>query len=82
MDRGSLKWRITLRTQELKANITKREKIEAALSESEALHRGGAIKVLDMKTEEVIASIDTPKNMGFNPNCFVLPPKWNDLAGH
>ncbi len=82
MDRGSLKRRITLRTQELKANVTKREKIEAALSESEALHRGGAIEVPDMKPEEVIASIDTLKNMGFNPNGIVLPPIWNDLAGH
>ncbi len=42
----------------------------------------GSIKVLDMKTEEVIASVDTLKNMGFNPNSIVLLPKWNDLAGH
>ena len=42
----------------------------------------GSIKVLDMKTGEVIASVDTLKNLGFNPNSIVLLPKWNDLAGH
>ena len=42
----------------------------------------GAIKVIHMKTEKVIASIDTLKNMGLNPNCIVLLPKWKHLAGH
>ena len=42
----------------------------------------GSITVLDMKTGEVVASVDTLKNMGFNPNSIVLLPKWNDLAGH
>ena len=42
----------------------------------------GSIKVIDMKTEKVIASVDTLKNRGLNPNCIVLLPKWNHLAGH
>ena len=42
----------------------------------------GSIKVIDMASGEVIASVDTLKNMGFNPNSIVLLPRWNDLAGH
>ena len=42
----------------------------------------GAILVFDMRSEKVIATVDTLKNMGFNPNSIVLLPKWNDLAGH
>ena len=42
----------------------------------------GSIKVIDMKTEKVIASVDTLKNKGLNPNSIVLLPKWNHLAGH
>ena len=42
----------------------------------------GSITVVDMKSEKVIGSMDTLKNMGMNPNCIVLLPKWNDLAGH
>ena len=42
----------------------------------------GSIKVVDLEKGEVIASVDTLKNMGFNPNCIVLLPKWNHLAGH
>lgn len=42
----------------------------------------GSIKVFDLKSEKVIASVDTLKNMGLNPNCIVLLPKWNHLAGH
>lgn len=44
--------------------------------------RDGSISVLDMKTGKVIASIDTLKNTGYNPNCIVLLPEWNSLAGH
>lgn len=44
--------------------------------------RDGSVSVVDLKAQKVIASIDTLKNMGFNPNCIVLLPKWNDLAGH
>ncbi len=42
----------------------------------------GSIKVVDLKSEKVVASVDTLKNMGFNPNCIVLLPQWNHLAGH
>ena len=42
----------------------------------------GSIKVVDLKTEKVVASFDTLKNKGLNPNCIVLLPKWNHLAGH
>jgi DNA-binding beta-propeller fold protein YncE len=42
----------------------------------------GAITVIDLKTEAVVASVDTLKNMGLNPNSIVLLPQWNDLMGH
>jgi hypothetical protein len=42
----------------------------------------GSIKVIDLESEKVIASVDTLKNKGLNPNSIVLLPKWNDLAGH
>jgi hypothetical protein len=42
----------------------------------------GAITVIDLKTESVVASVDTLKNMGFNPNSMVLLPQWNDMMGH
>jgi hypothetical protein len=42
----------------------------------------GSITVVDLKSGKVVASVDTLKNKGFNPNCIVLLPKWNHLAGH
>lgn len=42
----------------------------------------GSITVVDIKQGKVIASIDTLKNDGLNPNCIVLLPKWNNPAGH
>ena len=42
----------------------------------------GSIKVVDLEAQKVVASVDTLKNRGFNPNCIVLLPKWNHLAGH
>jgi DNA-binding beta-propeller fold protein YncE len=42
----------------------------------------GSIKVVDLEKQKVVASFDTLKNKGFNPNCIVLLPKWNHLAGH
>ncbi len=42
----------------------------------------GSIKVVDLNSEKVVASVGTLKNMGFNPNRIVLLPKWNHLAGH
>jgi len=44
--------------------------------------RDGSISVVDLKAQKVIASIDTLKNMGFNPNSLVLLPQWNELGGH
>lgn len=42
----------------------------------------GSVTVVDMKTETVVASMDTLKNSGLNPNCMVLLPQWNDPKGH
>jgi DNA-binding beta-propeller fold protein YncE len=42
----------------------------------------GSITVIDLKKEAVVASIDTLKDKGLNPNCIVLLPQWNDPAGH
>ncbi|MEN8197436.1 MAG: YncE family protein, partial [Pseudomonadota bacterium] len=42
----------------------------------------GSIKVVDLESRKVVASVDTLKNKGLNPNSIVLLPKWNDLAGH
>lgn len=37
----------------------------------------GSITVIDVTKGEALASVDTLKNQGFNPNCIVLLP-----AGH
>ncbi|MEX0809358.1 MAG: hypothetical protein WD044_11585 [Dongiaceae bacterium] len=42
----------------------------------------GAITVIDLQSGEVVASMDTLKNAGYNPNSIVLLPEWNSLAGH
>lgn len=42
----------------------------------------GSITVIDLKTEQVIGSIDTLKEQGLNPNSIVLLPEWNSLGGH
>jgi DNA-binding beta-propeller fold protein YncE len=42
----------------------------------------GTITVVDLESEEVIATVETLKNMGLNPNSIVLLPDWNSLAGH
>ena len=42
----------------------------------------GSITVVDLEKEEVIGSVDTLKNMGYNPNSIILLPEWNHLAGH
>jgi|GEM_PF-2142561 len=43
---------------------------------------GGSITGIDMKTQQVVASVDILKNPGLNPNCIVLLPEWDDPAGH
>ena len=42
----------------------------------------GTITVIDLEKQEVVASVETLKNMGLNPNSIVLLPEWNSLAGH
>jgi DNA-binding beta-propeller fold protein YncE len=42
----------------------------------------GSITVIDLRTDRAIASVDTLKNTGYNPNSMVLLPRWNDPAGH
>lgn len=42
----------------------------------------GSITVVDLETQKVVATIDTLKNQGFNPNSLVLLPEWNDPGGH
>jgi DNA-binding beta-propeller fold protein YncE len=42
----------------------------------------GSISVVDLKEGKVIASIDTFKNDGLNPNSIILMPEWNNPAGH
>ncbi|MDH3580807.1 MAG: YncE family protein, partial [Hyphomicrobiales bacterium] len=42
----------------------------------------GTITVVDLEKEKVVATIDTLKELGLNPNSIVLLPEWNHLAGH
>lgn len=42
----------------------------------------GSITVVDLKSGEKVASVDTLKEQGFNPNSIVLMPEWNNPAGH
>jgi len=42
----------------------------------------GSITVIDLQKGEPVASIDTLKNMGMNPNCIVLLPEWSTGHGH
>jgi DNA-binding beta-propeller fold protein YncE len=44
--------------------------------------RDGSVSVVDLETGEVIASMDTLKENGLNPNSLTLLPEWNHLAGH
>ena len=42
----------------------------------------GSVTVIDIEKEEVVKSMDTLKNQGFNPNSIVLLPEWHHDAGH
>ena len=42
----------------------------------------GSVTVVDIERGEVVTSMDTLKNAGFNPNSIVLLPEWNHLGGH
>lgn len=42
----------------------------------------GSISVIDLEKFEKIATIDTLKEQGFNPNCIVLLPEWHHDPAH
>jgi hypothetical protein len=42
----------------------------------------GSISVVDLGSKTVIDTIETFIENGFNPNCVVLLPEWNDPMGH
>ena len=42
----------------------------------------GSVTLVDLQKQEVIKSMDTLKDAGFNPNCIVLLPPWYNAAGH
>jgi DNA-binding beta-propeller fold protein YncE len=42
----------------------------------------GSITVIDIAKGEAIASIDTLKNQGLNPNCIILLPEWSKGHAH
>lgn len=42
----------------------------------------GSVTVIDLKKQQVIGSIDTLKEQGFNPNLIVLLPEWYNAMGH
>ena len=42
----------------------------------------GSITVVDLVKGDVIGSVNTLKDQGFNPNSIVLLPQWNHPAGH
>ena len=42
----------------------------------------GSVTVVDLEAEKVVASVNTLKDRGYNPNSLVLLPDWNHLAGH
>ena len=42
----------------------------------------GSVTVVDLQSGTVVASMDTLKNAGLNPNSIVLLPQWNEMMGH
>jgi DNA-binding beta-propeller fold protein YncE len=42
----------------------------------------GSITVIDLGKGEVVGTVNTLKDQGFNPNSIVLLPQWNHPAGH
>ncbi len=44
--------------------------------------RDGSISVIDLNSQEKIASIDTLKNQGLNPNSIIMMPKWHHDDAH
>ncbi len=42
----------------------------------------GSISVVDLEKGETVASINTLKDQGLNPNCIILLPEWSTGHGH
>ncbi|MGR9012752.1 MAG: YncE family protein [Gammaproteobacteria bacterium] len=42
----------------------------------------GSISVIDLNKQELIASIDSLKKQGLNPNCIIMMPKWHHDTAH
>jgi hypothetical protein len=42
----------------------------------------GSVTVVDLQKQEVVKSMDTLKDAGFNPNSIALLPAWYNAAGH
>jgi DNA-binding beta-propeller fold protein YncE len=42
----------------------------------------GSVTVVDLQKQEVVKSMDTLKDAGFNPNSIALLPAWYNPAGH
>jgi DNA-binding beta-propeller fold protein YncE len=42
----------------------------------------GSVTVIDLVKAEAVDSMNVLKDSGFNPNCIVLLPEWNNPAGH
>ena len=42
----------------------------------------GSVTVVDLTKGAAVGSINALKDSGFNPNCIVLLPQWNNPAGH
>jgi hypothetical protein len=42
----------------------------------------GSISVIDLEKLEKVATIDSLKELGFNPNCIVLLPEWHHDPAH
>lgn len=42
----------------------------------------GSVTVIDLEQEKVVASMETLKKQGYNPNSIVLLPEWHHDAGH
>jgi len=42
----------------------------------------GSISVVDLEKSETVASINTLRDQGLNPNCIILLPEWSSGHGH
>ena len=42
----------------------------------------GSISVIDLEKLEKVATVNTLKDMGFNPNCIILLPEWHHDPAH